>query len=139
MRRWLARLLRRECEHRWGGWWVDDETGHASRSCMWCDATEDEQMAVHRPAHRSEPGLGWYRPAGRIRFDPTHMMKETYPMDNLFRYAKSVVAVVGTVVTLAQAALADQAVSLDEAQGIWTAVLAGLTVLGVWAVPNKSA
>lgn len=60
-------------------------------------------------------------------------------MDNLFRYAKSVVAVVGTVATLVQAALADQAVSLDEAQGIWTAVLAGLTVLGVWAVPNKSA
>jgi hypothetical protein len=54
-------------------------------------------------------------------------------------YAKAVVAAVGAVVTLVQASLADQAVSLDEAQGIWTAVLAALTVIAVWFTPNKSA
>jgi hypothetical protein len=59
------------------------------------------------------------------------------PLDKLLQYAKSVVAAVGTVVTLVQAALADQAVSLDEASGIWTAVLAALTVIAVWVVPNK--
>jgi len=58
-------------------------------------------------------------------------------MDKLLERAKAVVAAVGTVVTLVSAALADQALSLDEATGIWTAVLAVATVLGVYAVPNK--
>jgi len=58
-------------------------------------------------------------------------------MDKVLARLKAVVAAVGTVVTLTQAALADQALSLDEAAGVWTAVLAALTVLGVYAVPNK--
>jgi hypothetical protein len=60
-------------------------------------------------------------------------------MDKLLEYAKAVVAAVGSVVTLVQAALADQAVSLDEAQGIWTAVLAAATVVAVLWTPNKPA
>lgn len=67
------------------------------------------------------------------------IIKEPSFMDKLAVYAKSVVAAIGTVVTLVQAAIADQAVSLDEAQGVWTAVLAALTVISVWWVPNKTA
>jgi hypothetical protein len=70
--------------------------------------------------------------------DELDYVKEN-PLDKLAQYAKSVVAAVGAVVTLVQAALADQAVSLDEAQGIWTAVLAAVTVALVWFVPNKPA
>jgi hypothetical protein len=58
-------------------------------------------------------------------------------MDKILTKAKAIAAAVGAVITLTQAALADQALSLDEASGIWTAVLAALTVLGVYAVPNK--
>jgi len=60
-------------------------------------------------------------------------------VDKFKEYAKAVVAAVGIVVTLVQAALADQAVSLDEASGIWTAVLAAITVIATWAVPNREA
>lgn len=58
-------------------------------------------------------------------------------MDKILDKAKALVAAVGTLVTLVVAASADQAVSLDEATGIWTAVLAVATVLGVYAVPNR--
>ena len=58
-------------------------------------------------------------------------------MDKILDKAKAIVAAAGTLVTLVVAASADQAVSLDEAAGIWTAVLAVATVLGVYAVPNK--
>jgi hypothetical protein len=58
-------------------------------------------------------------------------------LDKILDKAKAIVAAVGTLVTLVVAASADQAVSLDEATGIWTAVLAVATVLGVYAVPNK--
>jgi len=58
-------------------------------------------------------------------------------MNSVLAYAKSVVAAIGTVVTLVQAAAADQAISLDEASGIWTALLALATVVGVYAVPNR--
>lgn len=60
-------------------------------------------------------------------------------MDKLLERVKAVVAAVGTVITLGSAALADQALSLDEATGVWTAVLAVLTVVGVYAAPNKPA
>lgn len=60
-------------------------------------------------------------------------------MDKILTKAKAIVAAVGVVVTLAQAAWADQAVSLDEAAGIWTAVLAAATVIGVYVTPNKPA
>lgn len=53
--------------------------------------------------------------------------------------AKALVGAVGLVVTLVQAAVADQAISLDEAEGIATAVLAAVTVVSVWFVPNKKA
>lgn len=53
--------------------------------------------------------------------------------------AKAIVAAVGAVVTLGFAAWQDKAISLDEANGIITAVLAVLTVIGVYAVPNKPA
>jgi len=36
------------CEHDWGGWWIDDETGIASRSCLWCHRQQFEQMARYR-------------------------------------------------------------------------------------------
>lgn len=58
-------------------------------------------------------------------------------MNQLLAYAKTAVAAVGGVVTLVYAAAQDQSISFDEASGIWTAVLAALTVLGVYAVPNK--
>lgn len=58
-------------------------------------------------------------------------------LSKLSAYAKAVVAAVGVVVTLVQASLADQAVSLDEAQGIITAVLAAVTVAATYAVPNR--
>lgn len=50
---------------------------------------------------------------------------------------KAVAAAVGGVVMLVYAAVQDEAISFDEANGIWLAVLGVLTVLGVYAVPNK--
>ena len=58
-------------------------------------------------------------------------------MDAVLNKAKALVAAIGTVFTLGSAALADNAVSLDEVQGVITAVLAVATILGVYAVPNK--
>jgi hypothetical protein len=50
---------------------------------------------------------------------------------------KAVVAAVGAVVMAVTAAASDQAVSFDEANGIWLAVIGALTALGVWAAPNR--
>lgn len=58
-------------------------------------------------------------------------------MDKIARYAKGIVGAVGTLVTVVHAALQDQAISFDEASGIWTAVLGVLTVVGVVQVPNR--
>lgn len=60
-------------------------------------------------------------------------------MDAVLAYAKSVAAAVGTFATLVSAVLADNAVSLDELDGLRTAGLAVLTVAGVYAVKNKPA
>jgi hypothetical protein len=60
-------------------------------------------------------------------------------MTKVLEYAKAVVAAVGVVVMVVVAALGDQAVSLDEAKGIWLAVLGVLTAIGVYAAPNKPA
>lgn len=54
-------------------------------------------------------------------------------------YAKAVVAAVGSVITLVQAAIADEAITFDEAQGIYTAVLLAVTTIAVGLVPNKDA
>lgn len=60
-------------------------------------------------------------------------------MQKILEYAKAVVAAVGGVATVVSAALADNAVSLDEVDGIRTAVLAALTVIGVYGVKNEPA
>ncbi len=53
------------------------------------------------------------------------------------QYLKAVVAAVGVVVMTVTAAASDQAISFDEASGIWLAVAGVLTALGVYAVPNR--
>ena len=52
--------------------------------------------------------------------------------------AKALVAAVGGIVILVQLALADEAFSFDEASGIWTAIIAAITTLGVYPTPNKT-
>lgn len=60
-------------------------------------------------------------------------------MPNILMYAKAVIAAVGVLAGLVVAAVSDQAISFDEANGIWLAAVAVLTALGVWRVPNKPA
>lgn len=50
---------------------------------------------------------------------------------------KAVVAAVGALIMVITAATADQAISLDEARGIWLAVEGILTAIGVYAVRNR--
>lgn len=71
-----------------------------------------------------------------VRRAPTP--KETL-LDNVLNKAKAVAAAVGVLVTLAIAATGDKAISFDEASGLWAALAAVLTVLGVYRVPNKPA
>lgn len=56
-------------------------------------------------------------------------------------WAAGVVVAVGEVVTLVQVAAADDAISLDEAKGIWLAVTQAATlvaaVFAVWAKRNR--
>lgn len=53
------------------------------------------------------------------------------------RFAKALVAAVGSVVTVLSAALADDVLDVSETGTIVaTAVTAALTVYGVWRVPN---
>lgn len=52
-------------------------------------------------------------------------------------YLKAIVAAVGVAAMVVHAAVADQSLSLDEAQGIWQAVLAVLTAVGVYSVRNS--
>lgn len=54
-------------------------------------------------------------------------------------YAKALVAAVGAVALLVHAAVQDKAISFDEASGIWQAVIAAATALGVYSVPNRTA
>jgi len=58
-------------------------------------------------------------------------------MNALLERLKAVVAAVGGVLTLVYVAMQDQAISFDEASGIWAAVLVALTAFGVWRAPNK--
>lgn len=53
------------------------------------------------------------------------------------QYLKAVVAAVGLLATVGYAATRDKAISLDEAEGLWTAILGVLTALGVYAAPNR--
>jgi uncharacterized membrane protein (DUF441 family) len=62
---------------------------------------------------------------------------EEEEMNKVLEYAKSVAAAVGLLATTVSAALADDAVSLDEVHGVVTAALAVATVVAVWRVPNK--
>lgn len=52
-------------------------------------------------------------------------------------YLKTIVAAVGALVLLVVAAASDKAISLDEANGIWLAVIAVATAAGVYAAPNR--
>ena len=58
-------------------------------------------------------------------------------MDKILERLKAVVAAVGGVATLVYVAVQDEAISFDEASGIWAAVLVALTAFGVWRAPNK--
>lgn len=53
------------------------------------------------------------------------------------KYLKAAVAAAGAVVMAVTAAVSDKAISFDEANGIWLAVVGVLTALGVYAAPNK--
>lgn len=55
----------------------------------------------------------------------------------MFDKAKAIVTAIGGLVILVYVAVQDKAISLDEANGIGLAVLAVLTVAGVYAVPNR--
>lgn len=52
-------------------------------------------------------------------------------------YLKAIVAAVGALAMTVTAALSDEAVTFDEANGVLLAVLAVATAVGVYAVPNK--
>lgn len=52
-------------------------------------------------------------------------------------YLKAIVGAAGALVMLLHAVLSDQAISFDEASGVWQAVIALLTAVGVYAVPNR--
>lgn len=52
-------------------------------------------------------------------------------------YLKAIVAAVGSLAAVIVAAASDKAISLDEANGIWLAVIAALTAVGVYAAPNR--
>ena len=60
-------------------------------------------------------------------------------MKKVLDKAKAIVAAIGALATGVSAALADDAVSLDEVHGIVTLALALATVIGVYAVPNTPA
>lgn len=62
---------------------------------------------------------------------------KNYPQ--LYYRAKAVVVAVGVIVTLVKLAVVDHAISFDEAEGVWAAVLGVLTVLGVHQVENGPA
>lgn len=53
------------------------------------------------------------------------------------QYLKAIVAALGALAMTVTAAISDEAVSLDEANGIVLAVLAVLTAVGVYAAPNR--
>lgn len=65
----------------------------------------------------------------------------------LYESAKAFVATIVTAVTgvvaLIQVAVADKAISLDEAQGIWLAITVAIGTIvaayAVWRTPNKPA
>lgn len=52
-------------------------------------------------------------------------------------YLKAIVAAVGSLAAVVVAAASDKAISFDEANGIWLAVIAVLTAVGVYAAPNR--
>ena len=56
----------------------------------------------------------------------------------MLEYAKSIVAAVGGLVMLVYVAIQDEAITFDEANGIWLAVLAVLTTAGVYGVRNRT-
>jgi hypothetical protein len=55
------------------------------------------------------------------------------------QYLKAVVAAVGALAMTVTAAISDEAISLDEANGIIVALLAVATAVGVYAAPNRPA
>jgi hypothetical protein len=57
-------------------------------------------------------------------------------MDKFVLYLKAIVSAVGGIALLGYVAWQDKAISLDEAEGIWAAVIAALTVAGVYAAPR---
>lgn len=61
-------------------------------------------------------------------------------MLNIPQKAKAVVAAAGTVVTALTAAFADDVVELNELGNVAAVVIAaGVTIYGVWRVPNQEA
>lgn len=60
-------------------------------------------------------------------------------MSKILEYAKGVVAAGGVLVNVVIVATADQAISFDEARGIWLAIVGLATVAGVIATKNRSA
>lgn len=55
------------------------------------------------------------------------------------RYAKAIVAALGSVLTVVTAALADDVFSVDEiGTVVSSAITAALTVLAVFSVPNQT-
>lgn len=52
-------------------------------------------------------------------------------------YLKAIVAALGALAMTVTTVLSDQAISFDEANGVWLAVLAVLTAAGVYAAPNR--
>jgi hypothetical protein len=55
------------------------------------------------------------------------------------QYLKAIVAAVGALAMTVTAAISDEAISFDEANGIIVALLAVATAVGVYAAPNKPA
>ncbi len=58
-------------------------------------------------------------------------------MNKVLDRLKAVVAAVGILITLGYAAAQDKAISFDELEGLWLALLGLGTAVGVYAVPNK--
>lgn len=54
------------------------------------------------------------------------------------KYAKAIMAALGSILTVLTAALADDVLSLDEVGTLASTVItAALTVFAVWRVPNQ--
>jgi hypothetical protein len=115
VRRWLARLLKRECEHRWSGWWVHGDV--ATSECLFCSTKQTELLAEPRP----------FQPlsrAGRVLIDLPPIPSQRRPSMKEIIVRAVVTAVEAVLAVLVAAGTTNLNVETGEA-----ALLAGVAAL----------